>query len=139
MLQHSYKKQQKGFTIIELLVVIVVIGILLALLLPNLFSAQARARDTQRKNHLKTIKQELESYYNDKNHYPGATTYVADMTPEYIAALPADPKTAAAYVYAPTPAACTTALRNCTDFNISATLENTNDASYPTYTLNGIN
>src|SRR5690606_15156065 len=64
------KTNQKGFTIIELLVVIVIIGILVALTLPNLFSAQARGRDTDRKNELKNIQQKLETYFNDNGSYP---------------------------------------------------------------------
>lgn len=64
------KLNQKGFTIIELLVVIVIIGILVALTLPNLFAAQARGRDTDRKNELKNLQQKLESYFNDNDAYP---------------------------------------------------------------------
>jgi type II secretion system protein G len=66
------KTNQKGFTIIELLVVIVIIGILVALTLPNLFSAQARGRDTDRKNELKNLQQKLETYFNDNDEYPAA-------------------------------------------------------------------
>lgn len=66
------KINQKGFTIIELLVVIVIIGILVALTLPNLFSAQARGRDTDRKNELKNVQQKLESFFNDNDRYPDA-------------------------------------------------------------------
>src|SRR6478752_5965491 len=64
------KLNQKGFTIIELLVVIVIIGILVALTLPNLFSAQARGRDTDRKNELKNLQQKLETHFNDNDSYP---------------------------------------------------------------------
>lgn len=64
------KMNQKGFTIIELLVVIVIIGILVALTLPNLFSAQARGRDTDRKNELKNVQTKLETYFNDNGSYP---------------------------------------------------------------------
>lgn len=64
------KTNQKGFTIIELLVVIVIIGILVALALPQLFAAQARGRDTERKNDLKNIKTQLETYFGDEGQYP---------------------------------------------------------------------
>lgn len=66
------KNNQKGFTIIELLVVIVIIGILVALALPQLFAAQARGRDTDRKNDLKNVQQKLETYFNDNDAYPAA-------------------------------------------------------------------
>lgn len=70
------KKNQKGFTIIELLVVIVIIGILIALALPNLFAAQARGRDSDRKNELKNAQQKLETYFNDNGQYPNDWTTV---------------------------------------------------------------
>lgn len=68
------KKNQKGFTIIELLVVIVIIGILVALALPNLFAAQARGRDSDRKNEIKNLQQRLETYFNDNGEYPQPNT-----------------------------------------------------------------
>lgn len=64
------KTNQKGFTIIELLVVIVIIGILVALALPQLFAAQARGRDADRKNDMKNLQQKLETYFNDNDAYP---------------------------------------------------------------------
>lgn len=75
------KLNSKGFTIIELLVVIVIIGILVALALPQLFAAQARGRDTERKNDLKNIKTQLETFFNDKGYYPTASTSGSEATP----------------------------------------------------------
>jgi len=74
------KLNQKGFTIIELFVVIVIIGILVALALPNLFAAQARGRDADRKNELKNLQQRLESHFNDNDAYP-ATLAGLDPAP----------------------------------------------------------
>jgi type II secretion system protein G len=109
------KLNQKGFTIIELLVVIVIIGILVALALPNLFSAQARGRDSDRKNELKNLQQKLETHYGDNDAYPAA---LADLSPAPTADETTDPK-GVAYVY--TPAA------DSQSFTLSADLENDDD------------
>ncbi len=78
----SLINRQRGFTLIELLVVIVVIGILVALTLPNLFSAQERARDTERKSDARNLSLLLETYWNDNQSYPvdlaDITNYEAD-------------------------------------------------------------
>lgn len=120
---------QKGFTIIELLVVIVIIGILVALLLPNLFSAQQRARDAERKNDLKTVQQQLEAYYSDNNFYPEGMGELE--TDGYIDELPEDPQAPTkTYAYAAADdsgAACTTAAEDCVSYTLTANLENDND------------
>lgn len=126
------QKNQKGFTIIELLVVIVIIGILVALALPNLFSAQARGRDTDRKNELKNAQQKLETSFNDAGVYPSDWTTVITVADER-----QGPRNDA-YTYTPAPAGCTTA---CDGYTLSATLENTSDpdATNGVYTLNSVN
>lgn len=68
------KKQfQKGFTIVELLIVIVVIGILAALVLNTFSGVQRRARDTERQTDVNSIATQLEVYYNDNGGYPVLT------------------------------------------------------------------
>ena len=64
------KKEQKGFTIVELLIVIVVIGILAALVLNTFSGVQKRARDTDRQNDMTQLATQLEVYYNDNGKYP---------------------------------------------------------------------
>jgi type IV pilus assembly protein PilA len=64
------KYSQKGFTIVELLIVIVVIGILAALVLNTFSGAQKRARDTERVGDINALATQLEVYYNDQGAYP---------------------------------------------------------------------
>ncbi len=64
------KNLQAGFTIIELLIVIAIIGILATLVLTNFQGAQAKGRDTVRKNDMNSLYQKLEEYYNENGGYP---------------------------------------------------------------------
>ncbi|MDB5187115.1 MAG: hypothetical protein JWM07_587 [Candidatus Saccharibacteria bacterium] len=64
------QKQQTGFTIGELLIVIVVIGILAAITIVAYNGVQARARDSQRMTDLRSIQQSLELYKIQNGAYP---------------------------------------------------------------------
>lgn len=99
----------KGFTIVELLIVIVVIAILAAISIVAYNGIQQRGRDSQRQSDVKTIAKALELYYIDNGRYPpgnGSTTInpgwstTADaswanlrsiLVPKYISDLPSDP------------------------------------------------
>ncbi len=68
------RKQNQGFTLIELLIVIAIIGILAAVLIPNLLSARERARDTAAVACANAILQQGEIYSIDNNgNYTGFT------------------------------------------------------------------
>lgn len=66
------KKLIKGFTLIEMLVVVSLIGVLTTLVAANLNAARERARDTQRKSDLRTIETALRIYYQDYQAFPGS-------------------------------------------------------------------
>ena len=51
----SIIKKQKGFTLLEILIVMAIIGILTAIVAPNLISARDRARDAKRKAEISSI------------------------------------------------------------------------------------
>jgi general secretion pathway protein G len=61
--------KQKGFTIVELLIVIVVIGILAAITIVAYNGIQQRGRDAQRKSDLSQISKSLHLYNVDKGNY----------------------------------------------------------------------
>ncbi len=64
------KKLQKGFTIVELLIVIVVIGILAALVITTYNGIQQKGRNTERNTDLKAVQGQLEAYYAQNGRYP---------------------------------------------------------------------
>ncbi|MBI3983884.1 type II secretion system protein GspG [Candidatus Microgenomates bacterium] len=107
---------QRGFTIIELLVVITVVAVLIALTLPNLLSAQRRARDDVRKNNLKVIQIALESYYADAGSYPITEQGLQLLRPAYLNPLPQDPQSGD-YDYQ----------SDSQNYTVSADLENSHD------------
>jgi general secretion pathway protein G len=96
-------RNPKGFTLVELIIVIMIIGILAATMLPKVMGGPARARDAQRKANLAAITTALELYYTDNEAYPVVLTLGSTLD-TYMANLPyEDPKDAAGtgyqYVY----------------------------------------
>lgn len=83
------RKNTSGFTIVELLIVIVVIAILAAISIVAYTGIQQRARDSERKAELQTIATAVEMYYAANGNYPmssGWCTQISNTTSGYDAA-----------------------------------------------------
>ncbi len=76
---------RRGFTLIELMIVIVILGILMGTILPRLTGAQSRARDTARIADLNNISQALEVYSSDTGEYPAAVCATAGINDNCLA------------------------------------------------------
>lgn len=140
----TIKKAQKGFTIIELLIVIAIIAILALLVLNNFQGAQAKARDQQRTTDLNNIHSKLEEFYNENNGYPNtvsatklpgsdegaykdpqgdtiAVVVVANAAAADSEAAPAtDPAGTAGYKYVTYPTGC---VDNCVGYQLKSFIE----------------
>jgi len=88
-------RQRHGFTLVEILIVVAIIGILTGLITVNLSAARERARDVQRKGDLKQIQMALELYKNDQNppDFPDTATWKTELVSgNYLKQSPIDPK-----------------------------------------------
>jgi len=73
------KNTIKAFTLVEMLIVIVIIGILIASLMPRMQTAQGRARDVARKNDLSQIQTAIITSQQDKWEWPEYTAAQAGI------------------------------------------------------------
>lgn len=133
--------RQSGFTIVELLIVIVVIGILAALVITTFTGIQQKARDTERQTDIKALYGQVEAYYAQNGKYPTLTNMntaawrssnVKGLDQEALR----DPKNtsyglvgaaaANSYSYAVTNSsntACDNTTSDCVQYTLTATLE----------------
>lgn len=106
MTKNHKLKTDAGFTLVELLVVITIIGILATVVLVSLNSARGKARDAKRLGDVRQIALALEFCYNDIGKYLPASTFPVAGSPltcsgtTYITAMPADPSDSLGYTYA---------------------------------------
>ena len=64
------KAAQRGFTLLELIIVIAIIGILATIAMPALKDMPRRANESVLKTNLRTIRDLIDQYYGDQGHYP---------------------------------------------------------------------
>src|ERR1700742_1193803 len=70
MIALKRRGQNRGFTIVELLIVIVVIGILALLVITTYSGIQAKARNAKRQTDLQSVQTQLEAFFSQNGYYP---------------------------------------------------------------------
>jgi general secretion pathway protein G len=80
-----------GFTLIELIVVMAIIGILAAIAVPAMKDAPVRAREAALKEDLFTLRSCLDQFHADRGRYPTSLDEVVSMG--YLRSVPVDPLT----------------------------------------------
>lgn len=157
----SRKLEQGGFTVPELLLMVLIIIILSGLVLTNYQAARAKERDTQRVKDINLIDNKLETYYNEKNAYPATFTNkelfnidsnvlkdpnnhtivihppVIDSTAAQAVANPSN-SSESTYLYIPYPAGCTNEANSCTGFVLKTYIEKPTSTTPNPYTKVGI-
>lgn len=93
---------KRGFTLIEIMVVVAIIAILVVLAMLMFMHNLGKARDGRRKGDLDRLKVAFEEYYGDENTFPGSDILSdcgsGNLKP-YLASVPCDPKTNRPYCY----------------------------------------
>jgi type II secretion system protein G len=81
----------RGFTLIELMVVMVVIALLVTLAVPRYFGSVDKSKETVLKSTLATTRDALDKYYGDNGAYPDSLAALVEK--KYLRSLPWDPVT----------------------------------------------
>lgn len=95
-------KKEKGFTLIEIVLVLAIAGLLMVIVFLAVSGAQKSRRDTQRKNDLSRVAAQMENYASNTNgNYPASQgAFNTAMTGAYALSNGNDPLTGNPYTYA---------------------------------------
>ncbi|MGO9546071.1 MAG: type II secretion system protein [Rhodomicrobium sp.] len=87
--RRSVRRGSHGFTLIEMVIVLAIIGILASIVAPLIMSALTRAREATLQQDLKVMRKLIDDYYGDKGVFPPSLQALAEKG--YLRTIPADP------------------------------------------------
>jgi len=126
----KFHNRQKGFTLIELMIVVVIIGILAALAIPRFMAATTKSKQSEVKGILKQIYTMERTYRQQYNAYWGQGTTANAAAPNAFAPIGVEVTTNALYTYTITTA-------NATNLLVTGTCSILDDdATVDTWTIN---
>ncbi len=82
---------KRGFTLVEILIVLTIIGILLSIVIPQYKNSVVKAKEAVFKENLFQIRDSISKYYKDKNKYPASLEDL--VSSRYLRIIPQDPFT----------------------------------------------
>lgn len=91
----------KGFTLVEMLVVLAILALLLTLAAPKYFTSIERAKEAALKQDLTTLRESIDKFYADNGQYPSSLEDLVEK--KYIRKLPIDPITDSSSTWVLTP------------------------------------
>ena len=84
-------RQRKGFTLVELLIVVLIIGALAAIAIPRISTSAATAKTNACNTNVDTINTQIEMYYANNSAWPSALTDITASTDFFPDGAPACP------------------------------------------------
>lgn len=81
----------RGFTLIEMLIVMAIVALLLTIALPRYFGSLEKSKDVALQENLRVLRLSLDRFYSDKGRYPQTLDELVES--RYLKAVPIDPVT----------------------------------------------
>lgn len=92
-------RRGRGFTMIELLVTLAIMGLLISLAVPRYFGNIAKAREDVLREDLYLMRDAIDKFYADRNKYPEDLNEL--VTGLYLRKIPVDPLTQSSHSWVP--------------------------------------